>query len=131
MHGRLSAQVLDETFEDVDVPITTAQEDYGLFSREFRQRHGMHLLGTTSTWFLLDVAFYSQNLFQKDMFVGIGWLPAPSKLNAFEEMWDLNRASVSARCAAIFDKFAHADLLSVTQLMCLILCTFSIFIGRL
>ncbi|KAL7177669.1 hypothetical protein ACSBR2_030933 [Camellia fascicularis] len=36
---------------------------YGLFSKEFLNRHVVHLLGTTSTWFLLDIAFYSQNLF--------------------------------------------------------------------
>lgn len=30
---------------------------YGLFSKEFLDRHGLHLFGTTSTWFLLDIAF--------------------------------------------------------------------------
>ncbi|KAL9285043.1 hypothetical protein ACSQ67_024573 [Phaseolus vulgaris] len=39
---------------------------YGLFSKEFLTCHGLYLLGTSSTWFLLDIAFYSQNLFQKD-----------------------------------------------------------------
>ncbi|XWS13840.1 hypothetical protein CRYUN_Cryun36dG0073400 [Craigia yunnanensis] len=39
--------------------------DFGLFTSQFLRRHGLHLLGTTSTWFLLDIAFYSQNLFQK------------------------------------------------------------------
>ncbi|KAK6141633.1 hypothetical protein DH2020_024636 [Rehmannia glutinosa] len=48
---------------------------YGLFSKEFLSRHGLHLLGTASTWFLLDIAFYSQNLFQKDIFSAIGWIP--------------------------------------------------------
>ncbi|KAL5981856.1 hypothetical protein ACLOJK_015923 [Asimina triloba] len=29
---------------------------FGLFSKEFLRRHGIHLLGTTTTWFLLDIA---------------------------------------------------------------------------
>lgn len=33
------------------------QPSYRLFSAQFLQRHGLHLLGTASTWFLLDVAF--------------------------------------------------------------------------
>ncbi|CAL9080229.1 unnamed protein product [Musa acuminata var. zebrina] len=41
-------------------------------SKEFLRRHGLHLLGTATTWFLLDIAFYSQNLFQKDIFTAIG-----------------------------------------------------------
>lgn len=48
---------------------------YGLFTKQFIRRHGIHLLGTTSTWFLFDIAFYSQNLFQKDIFSAVGWIP--------------------------------------------------------
>ncbi|XP_019431788.1 PREDICTED: inorganic phosphate transporter 1-4-like, partial [Lupinus angustifolius] len=42
--------------------------DFGLFTTQFFRRHGLHLLGTATTWFLLDIAYYSQNLFQKDIF---------------------------------------------------------------
>ena len=89
--------MLDESFDEADVEVTKEKEEYGLFSHEFARRHGLHLLGTTSTWFLLDVAFYSQNLFQKDIFVAIGWVPSASSLSVFEEMWDLSRASVRER----------------------------------
>ncbi|KAM7253760.1 hypothetical protein ACFE04_031442 [Oxalis oulophora] len=65
---------------------------YGLFSKEFLHRHGLHLLGTTSTWFLLDIAFYSQNLFQKDIFSAIGWIPAAQTMNALEEVYKIARA---------------------------------------
>ncbi|KAL5784239.1 hypothetical protein ACOSQ2_006631 [Xanthoceras sorbifolium] len=47
------------------------QEDFGLFSSQFRHRHGCHLLGTPCTWFLLDIAFYTQNLFKEDIFNAI------------------------------------------------------------
>jgi len=59
---------------------------YGLFSKEFLRRHGLHLVGTTTTWFLLDIAFYSQNLFQKDIFSAIGWIPPAQKMNAIHEV---------------------------------------------
>lgn len=52
----------------------------------------MQLLGCTSTWFLLDIAFYSQNLFQKDIFSSIGWLRAPFKMSALEEVYQVSRA---------------------------------------
>ena len=71
--------------------VTTAQE-YGLISKQFWDNHGMKLLGCAITWFLLDIAFYSQNLFQKDIFSSIGWLPAARKMSALEEVYLISRA---------------------------------------
>ncbi|XP_045808878.1 inorganic phosphate transporter 1-4-like [Trifolium pratense] len=68
------------------------KNQFGLLSKEFMSRHGLHLLGTTSTWFLLDVAFYSQNLFQKDIFSDVGWIPAAKTMNALEEVFRIARA---------------------------------------
>ncbi|MCL7033327.1 hypothetical protein MKW94_014377 [Papaver nudicaule] len=65
---------------------------FGLFSRQFVSWHGTHLLGTTSTWFLVGIAFYSQNLFQKDVFSAIGWIPKPAKMSAVEEVYYISRA---------------------------------------
>ncbi|EEF30850.1 inorganic phosphate transporter, putative [Ricinus communis] len=76
--------------------------DYGLFSKEFFARHGLHLLGTTSTWFLLDIAFYSQNLFQKDIFTAIGWIPKAKTMNALEEVYKIGRAqTLIALCSTV------------------------------
>ncbi|KAI4326021.1 hypothetical protein MLD38_031378 [Melastoma candidum] len=75
---------------------------FGLFSSEFVKRHGLHLLGTTSTWFLLDIAFYSQNLFQKDIFSAIGWIPAAKTMNAIEEVFRIARAqTLIALCSTV------------------------------
>lgn len=75
---------------------------YGLFSRRFVCRHGLHLLGTTSTWFLLDIAFYSQNLFQKDIFSAVGWLPPAKTMNAIEEVYRIARAqTLIALCSTV------------------------------
>ncbi|XP_047949853.1 low affinity inorganic phosphate transporter 1-like [Salvia hispanica] len=78
------------------------QKQFGLFSKEFLRRHGLHLLGTTSTWFLLDIAFYSQNLFQKDIFSAIGWIPAAKTMNALEEVYKIARAqTLIALCSTV------------------------------
>jgi PHS family inorganic phosphate transporter-like MFS transporter len=61
-------------------------------SRQFLKQHGIQLLGCTSTWFLLDIAFYSQNLFQKDIFTAIGWLPPATTMSALEEVYRVSRA---------------------------------------
>jgi PHS family inorganic phosphate transporter-like MFS transporter len=81
---------------------TEKRIDYGLFSAEFFRRHGTHLLGTTSCWFLLDVAFYSQNLFQKDVYTAVGWLPSSSSMSAVEEVFRISRAqSLIALCSTV------------------------------
>ncbi|KAJ7977249.1 Phosphate transporter [Quillaja saponaria] len=75
---------------------------FGFLSKEFLRRHGLHLLGTTSTWFLLDIAFYSQNLFQKDIFTAIGWIPAAKTMNAIEEVFRIARAqTLIALCSTV------------------------------
>ncbi|KZV43572.1 Inorganic phosphate transporter 1-4 [Dorcoceras hygrometricum] len=75
---------------------------YGLFSTEFLHRHGLHLLGTTTTWFLLDIAFYSNNLFQKDIFSAIGWIPHAKEMNAVHEVYRIARAqTLIALCSTV------------------------------
>ncbi|KAF5752386.1 inorganic phosphate transporter 1-3 [Tripterygium wilfordii] len=75
---------------------------FGLFSKEFARRHGFHLLGTTSTWFLLDIAFYSQNLFQKDIFTAIQWIPPAATMNAVHEVYRIARAqTLIALCSTV------------------------------
>ncbi|WOK99360.1 hypothetical protein Cni_G08072 [Canna indica] len=66
--------------------------EYKLLSREFFRRHGLHLLGTTTTWFLLDIAFYSQNLTQKDIFQAIKLTSPAKEVNAIQEMYEISRA---------------------------------------
>ncbi|KAH8941070.1 hypothetical protein BDL97_14G018800 [Sphagnum fallax] len=82
--------------------LTTTKQEYGLFTTQFAKRHGLQLLGTTSTWFLLDIAFYSQNLFQKDIFTAIGWLPSAKNMNALEEVFRISRAqALIALCSTV------------------------------
>ncbi|EPS68481.1 phospate transpoter, partial [Genlisea aurea] len=67
--------------------IEKRSHDYGLFSKEFLRRHGIHLLGTAACWFLLDIAFYSQNLFQNNIYSAVGWIPAAQEMNAVHEVY--------------------------------------------
>jgi PHS family inorganic phosphate transporter-like MFS transporter len=100
------SKVLNVEFEVEEEKIQRiAQEpanSFGLFSKEFAKRHGLHLLGTTSTWFLLDIAFYSQNLFQKDIFSAINWIPPAATMNAIEEVFRIAKAqTLIALCSTV------------------------------
>ncbi|KAK7320877.1 hypothetical protein VNO77_30777 [Canavalia gladiata] len=85
----------------LDIEIQAEQEklaefksmnDYSLWSNEFFQRHGRHLIGTMSSWFLLDIAFYSQNLTQKDIFPAMGLIDKDFQMNALDEVFQTSRA---------------------------------------
>ncbi|XP_059446186.1 low affinity inorganic phosphate transporter 1-like [Corylus avellana] len=98
------SKVLNVTLEAEQQKIEriSAQESYGLFSKRFAKRHGLHLVGTTTTWFLLDIAFYSQNLFQKDIFIAIGWIPAAKTMSSLEELYMIARAqTLIALCSTV------------------------------
>ncbi|XP_028780691.1 inorganic phosphate transporter 1-4 [Neltuma alba] len=96
---RVEIEAEQEKVEEVE---RQRGNDFGLFSKQFLRRHGLHLLGTTSTWFLLDIAFYSQNLFQKDIFSAIGWIPDAKTMSAFEEVYRIGRAqTLIALCSTV------------------------------
>ncbi|EFJ36431.1 hypothetical protein SELMODRAFT_78488 [Selaginella moellendorffii] len=82
--------------------IQGATNKYGLFTRAFARRHGLQLLGTTTTWFFLDIAFYSQNLFQKDVFTAVGWLKNGKTMSALDEVYKISRAqTLIALCSTV------------------------------
>ncbi|KAJ1269701.1 hypothetical protein BS78_07G231500 [Paspalum vaginatum] len=98
----LRHQVEEEPVAGAAAASSSPSSSFGLFSREFLARHGLHLLGTCSTWFLLDIAFYSQNLFQKDIFSAVGWIPSASTMSALEELFRIARAqSLIALCGTV------------------------------
>ncbi|XP_059445274.1 low affinity inorganic phosphate transporter 1-like [Corylus avellana] len=93
----VNLQVEEDKIERINT-----QDSFGLFSKKFAKRHGLHLVGTTTTWFLLDIAFYSQNLFQKDIFTGIGWIPAAKTMSSLEEVFKIARAqTLIALCSTV------------------------------
>ncbi|EYU18336.1 hypothetical protein ABFS82_07G046600 [Erythranthe guttata] len=88
--------------EKVDKISRGKANNFGLFSKEFLRRHGLHLFGTTSTWFLLDIAFYSQNLFQKDVLSAIGWIPPAKTMSGLHEVFRIAKAqTLIALCSTV------------------------------
>ncbi|GMI70499.1 phosphate transporter 1;5, PHOSPHATE TRANSPORTER 5 [Hibiscus trionum] len=88
--------------ETVDKIGIASSNSFGLFTREFARRHGVHLLGTSTCWFLLDIAYYSNNLFQKDIFSAIGWLPKAETMNAIHEVYRVAMSqTIIALCGTI------------------------------
>ena len=100
MERVLQAEIKEEP-EKVE-KLAAGGPSWGLFSKEFARRHGLHLLGTSTTWFLLDIAFYSQNLFQKDIFSAVGWIPSAKSMNAIQEVHKIARAqTLIALCSTV------------------------------
>ncbi|KAK8606647.1 hypothetical protein V6N13_052414 [Hibiscus sabdariffa] len=98
----LQVELEEDRQQQQEKPKEKKESDFGLFSTQFLHKHGLHLLGTTSTWFLLDIAFYSQNLFQKDIFTAIGWIPKAKTMNAIEEIYRIARAqTLIALCSTV------------------------------
>ncbi|KAL5537754.1 hypothetical protein UlMin_044667 [Ulmus minor] len=89
----------EEKHQETELP-ANSNSSYGLISREFMRRHGLHLLGTSSTWFLLDIAFYSLQLTQKDVYPASGLLAKASTMNAIEEVFQLSKAMFLIALAA-------------------------------
>ncbi|MED6162606.1 Low affinity inorganic phosphate transporter 1 [Stylosanthes scabra] len=93
---------LESEEEKVQKVANAEKNQFGLFSGEFMKRHGLHLVGTTTTWFLLDIAFYSQNLFQKDIFSAIGWIPPAQDMSAIHEVYRIAKAqTLIALCSTV------------------------------
>ncbi|XP_020084604.1 probable inorganic phosphate transporter 1-3 [Ananas comosus] len=99
------SKVLQEEIREDDTELAeqpTVADDWGLFSPQFARRHGIHLLATSTTWFFLDIAYYSQNLFQKDIFSKVGWIPPAGSMNAVEEVFRIARAqTLIALCGTV------------------------------
>ncbi|XBI06689.1 hypothetical protein VPH35_134679 [Triticum aestivum] len=86
------AAVLNIDFvSDMDAEAVVKQDEFGLFSMEFLHKHGRQLLGTTVCWFVLDVVFYSLNLFMKGIFNGIGWFGDAAEMSPLEQTYKIAR----------------------------------------
>lgn len=58
---------LSQITEDQPLP-STLPPSYPLFSRKFLRRHGRDLFSCACAWFLVDIVFYSSNLFQSQIY---------------------------------------------------------------
>jgi len=78
---------LEAEVEKAEHFLENQNQKFGHFSKEFAKQHGLHLLGTTTTWFLFDITFLIQNLFQNDIFIAIGWIPPAKEMNAIQQLY--------------------------------------------
>lgn len=92
-------------------------DECGLFSLRFLKTHGLHLLATSSAWFLLGVSYYSQTILQQDIFGRFGWVshsPAATTVGAVQEVSRLARAmALIAICSAIPGNILSVALIDV------------------
>ncbi|OEL20578.1 putative inorganic phosphate transporter 1-4 [Dichanthelium oligosanthes] len=93
---------VDITGEPDKVKSLTRDRDYGVFSRRFARRHGVHLLGAAACWFVLDFVFYSQNILQGEIFSDVKWIPEAHTMSAVEEAYRVGRAhAIIALCGTL------------------------------
>ena len=93
---------VDIAGEPDKVESLTRGRDYGVLSRRFARRHGLHLLGAAASWFVLGVVFYFQNILQGHIFRDAGWVPRARAMSALEEAYRVSRAqAIIALCGAL------------------------------
>jgi len=61
---------------------------------QFFSQWRWELFGCASTWLLLDIAYYSSNLFQPDVFSKSGLIPAAYKMTGVDEVYYNARAQI-------------------------------------
>ncbi|KAI3696018.1 hypothetical protein L1987_79026 [Smallanthus sonchifolius] len=85
----VSLSSIQEDIEMMNTPNTRAalSNTYSFFSREFLRRHGRDLFAASFNWFLVDIVFYSLNLFQYYTFKGL--LASKSNMNLYDDAWQV------------------------------------------
>ncbi|KAJ8748094.1 hypothetical protein K2173_023496 [Erythroxylum novogranatense] len=102
MRRVLTIHVHEDPDEEHKISKFKAVNSYPLWSIPFFEFHGIHLIGAMCSWCLLDIAFYSQNLTQKDLFPDMGLTKNPTKVNAIEEVYQQSRAMFIAAFLGTF-----------------------------
>ena len=76
-----------EAFERVasSKSIADAVENEDISFGSFVRQYGLQVIGAGLSWFFLDVGFYSQSLFQKDVFLQVGFIPPANRMSALKE----------------------------------------------
>ncbi|XP_030939897.1 probable inorganic phosphate transporter 1-9 [Quercus lobata] len=92
-----------------DVPISQFVEEnppplhppsYPLLSKQFFRRHGRVLFSCSASWFLVDIFFYSSNLFQSQIYNQ--YVPKADKVNAYQDAFNIAKPqAIVAICSTI------------------------------
>ncbi|KAF7848481.1 hypothetical protein BT93_L1907 [Corymbia citriodora subsp. variegata] len=89
-----------------------SQSSYPLFSKQFLQHHGRNLLACSTAWFLLDIVFYSNALFQSKIYKTYLRDEDPSKnVTAFEAAFEVASLQAIVACYAMIPGYIAAIFL--------------------
>ncbi|EEF52908.1 probable inorganic phosphate transporter 1-9 [Ricinus communis] len=94
-------KVLDVSINQIaeDGPLPQDRPTYPLLSKKFLRRHGRDLFSCSINWFLLDIVFYSSNLFQSQIYSQFLKLKDD---NVYEEAFKVARfQAILAICSTI------------------------------
>ena len=102
-------QVAKDMEKVLDVPISQFVEEnplplrppsYPLLSKQFFRRHGRDLFSCAASWFLVDIVFYSSNLFQSQIYNQ--YVPKADKVNAYQDAFNIAKLqAIVAICSTI------------------------------
>jgi PHS family inorganic phosphate transporter-like MFS transporter len=96
-------KVLDVSIRQIeeDNPPQQIPSSYPLFSKQFVRRHGRDLFACATSWFLVDVVFYSNNLFQSQIYRR--YLPKKlGEVNAYQDAFKIAKLqAIIAICSTI------------------------------
>ena len=74
---------MSQIVEDESLSLPQDPPSYPLLSKQFLRLHGRDLFGCSASWFLVDVVFYSSNLFQSQVYRK--FLPKKYEVNAYRD----------------------------------------------
>lgn len=83
---------------------------YSLFSKEFLCRHGRDLFSCAANWFLVDIVFYSSNLFQSKIYDNDSYIRPKDEVDAFG---NLRYIRPKGEVNAFEDAFQYAKLQAI------------------
>lgn len=99
-------KVLDVSMNQIaeEYPLPPSPPQYPLISKRFLRRHGRDLFACATTWLLVDIVFYSSNLFQSKIYHRYIYDNDDdhANMNAFEEAFKVARhQAILAICSTI------------------------------
>ncbi|GMN34695.1 hypothetical protein TIFTF001_004828 [Ficus carica] len=91
---------MSQIAEDEPLPDIFDPPPYPLLSKKFFRRHGRDLFACAASWFLVDIVFYSNNLFQSHVYSNL--FINDNEPNAFKEAYNVARLqAIVAICSTI------------------------------
>ncbi|XP_038896837.1 probable inorganic phosphate transporter 1-9 [Benincasa hispida] len=100
MEKVLDVSLVDIT-EDSLMSMSPSLPNFPFFSNQFLRRHGRDLLSCAASWFLIDIVFYSSNLFQSKIYTQ--FLPSnQNSINVYRQAFnEAKLQAIVAICSTI------------------------------